>query len=464
MPSPGGTDLRYTDLAISSPGDLVFGRAPEPVSCGFGLTIGQGAVFPEVNFTLPPLALTSDTWPEAVRHYEEIAEAIVRRALALRLPGLVLELELLPPMTERPEWGAQITTLLREALQEAHESSGLPSALRVTVIDLRHASPPPRLRSGEHWEGTRASFEQCADAGAHILSIESEGGKEVSDEALLNGDIQGMVFALGVLACRDMAWLWDQISAICRGRGGVLPGGDSACAFGNTAMQLAHQRLLPETFAATVRAMTAPRSLVAFEHGAVGPSKDCAYEGPVLKAITGCPISMEGKASACAHFSPVGNIAAACCDLWSNESVQNVRLLSGFAPEVFTEILAYDCRLMNEALRRGEERCLRDLMVESDRYASPQALVLSPEASLAIAGAVVGEDSDYGRTAAAARTAVELIRTGLDEGKLAMSDVEVRWLSRIEQGLSQLPSSEGALIERMIPTYGHLFDPASYDL
>ena len=456
--------MRYTDLAISSPDDLVFGRAPKPVSCGFGLIIGQGAVFPEVNFTLPPLALTSDTWPEAVRHYEEMAEAIVRRALALRLPGLVLELELLPPMTERPEWGAQITTLLCRALQRAHQSSGLSSALRVTPIDLRYAARPPRLREGEHWEGTRASFEQCADAGAHILSIESEGGKEVSDEALLNGDIQGMVFALGVLACRDMAWLWDQISAICRGRGGVLPGGDTACAFGNTAMQLAHQRLLPETFAATVRAMTAPRSLVAFEHGAVGPSKDCAYEGPVLKAISGCPISMEGKSSACAHFSPVGNIAAACCDLWSNESVQNVRLLSGFAPEVFTEILAYDCRLMNEALRRGEERRLRDLLVESDRYLSPQALVLSPEATLAIAEAIVGEDSDYGRTAAAARTAAGLIRTALEEGRLALSNVETRWLGRIEEGLAQLPGDEGALIERMIPTYGQLFDPASYGL
>jgi methanol--5-hydroxybenzimidazolylcobamide Co-methyltransferase len=204
--------------------------------------------------------------------------------------------------------------------------------------------------------------------------------------------------------------------------------------------------------------------IVAFEHGAVGPSKDCAYEGPVLKAITGCPISMEGKAAACAHFSPVGNIAAACCDLWSNESVQNVRLLSGFAPEVFTEILAYDCRLMNEALRRGEERRLRDLMVESDRYASPQALVLSPDAALALAGAVVGEDSDYGRTAAAARAAVELIRAAVGEGKLALPDVEKRWLGRIEQGLAQLPSSEGALIERMIPTYGHLFDPTSYGL
>jgi methanol---5-hydroxybenzimidazolylcobamide Co-methyltransferase len=132
----------------------------------------------------------------------------------------------------------------------------------------------------------------------------------------------------------DVAWLWDNISSICsRGDRTVAPGGDTARGFANTAMQLAHQKMLPEVLAAVVRAMSAARSLVAFEHGAIGPSKDCAYEGPVIKAITGCPIAMEGKSATCAHFSPRGNIASAMCDLWSNESVQNVRLLSGNAPE-----------------------------------------------------------------------------------------------------------------------------------
>src|SRR6185369_249018 len=167
-------------------------------------------------------------------------------------------------------------------------------------------------------------------------------------EALVYCDIPGIVFALGVLAPLDVGWLWDRIAVHCAGTRAV-PGGDSACGFANTAMQLAHQRLLPEVLAAVVRAMSAVRSLAAFEHGAVGPSKDCAYEGPILKAITGCPISMEGKSATCAHFSPIGNIAAAMCDLWSNESVQNVRLLSGNAPEAFAEMLAYDCRLMNTA-------------------------------------------------------------------------------------------------------------------
>ena len=66
-------------------------------------------------------------------------------------------------------------------------------------------------------------------------------------------------------------------------------------------------------FAAVVRAVSAVRTLVCYECGAVGPGKDCGYENPILKAITGFPIAMEGKTAACAHLSPVGNIAAAAC-------------------------------------------------------------------------------------------------------------------------------------------------------
>jgi methanol--5-hydroxybenzimidazolylcobamide Co-methyltransferase len=210
--------------------------------------------------------------------------------------------------------------------------------------------------------------------------------------------------------------------------------------------------------------MGAARSLVAFERGAVGPSKDCAYEGPILKAIAGCPLSMEGKGAACAHFSPVGNIAASMCDLWSNESVQDVRLLSGSAPEVFAEVLVYDCRLMNESLRQGREKTLRDLLVSSDVYGSPQALVLSPEAAVAIGSAIVSERDDYRRTLKAGLAAAALIREAVDASLLSLSRPESRWLERIESTLASLPLEEGELRERVAPTYGHLYDPASYAL
>ncbi len=50
-----------------------------------------------------------------------------------------------------------------------------------------------------------AAFELCAQAGADFLAIESPAGKEVHDEAILNGDLPLSVFALGVLGARDMA-------------------------------------------------------------------------------------------------------------------------------------------------------------------------------------------------------------------------------------------------------------------
>jgi methanol--5-hydroxybenzimidazolylcobamide Co-methyltransferase len=229
-------------------------------------------------------------------------------------------------------------------------------------------------------------------------------------------------------------------------------------------MQLAGQGMLPEVLAAVVRAASAVRSLVAFSRGAVGPSKDCAYEGPVIKAITGAPISMEGKSASCAHFSPVGNIASALCDLWSNESVQNVRLLSGSAPEAFLESLAYDCRVMNQALRSGREREYRDLLVESDVHLSPQALVLSPDSTIRIAESIVRETTPYRQTCSAAREAVTLIRDAIREERLVIPKRESQWLDRIESALDSLPEKEEELIAPMIGSYGSLFTPSSYGL
>ncbi|MGA2485806.1 MAG: methyltransferase MtaB domain-containing protein [Roseiarcus sp.] len=456
--------LSYSHLAVRSADELIFGVAPKPVRCGLGLEIGAGKVYPEVNFTLPTMDMTDETWPDVCAHYEEIGRNVVARAVHLKAPGLVLEFELLPPMTERPEWGAELTGILKKHMKAANEKWGLPCALRVTPTDIREKGKPPLMRRGEPWDQLRRSFELNAAAGADILSIESIGGKEVHDKALMNGDLPGIVLGLGVLAPRDMAWLWAQIRAICDGHPGVVPGGDSACGFANTAMQLAGQKMLPEVLAAVVRAMSTVRALVAFEQGAIGPSKDCAYEGPVMKAIAGVPIAMEGKSAACAHFSPIGNIASAMCDLWSNESVQNVRLLSGNAPEVFTELLEYDCRLMNAASATGQAMALRDLFTLSDEWLSPQAVVLSPAATFEIASALVSEQDPYLRTVAAGQTAVNLLRRGVQVGKLKLGRKEEQWLGRIEKALEELPGSSEELIDQLEPQYGVFYDKKSYAL
>ncbi len=456
--------IQYNKLAVPDQANLVFGRSPRPVACGFDLRIGDGQVFPEVNFTLPAVEIDESSWARVVAHYNEIARAVVRRAFAMQVPGIVLEFELLPAMTERPEWGAEITALLHRHLREAHAEIGLKSALRVTPTDIRDQVKPPVLREGQAWERLKRSFELCVEAGADILSIESVGGKEMHDYGLMYGDVRAIVFALGVLAPRDMAWLWDRIGEACAASPRAVVGGDTACGFANTAMQLAHQRMLPEVLAAVVRAMSAVRSLVAFERGAKGPSKDCAYEGPVLKAITGCPIAMEGKSATCAHFSPLGNIAAAMCDLWSNESVQNIRLLSGSAPEAYTELLAYDCRLMNLAAAKGQALTLRDWLTQSDEGLSPQAAILSPAATLRIARAIVGETVPYRRVVAAGQEAVQILREAHKSGRPALKPRELQWLGRIAAELDSLPEKEETLLGEMVDQHGELFDRRSYGI
>jgi methanol--5-hydroxybenzimidazolylcobamide Co-methyltransferase len=160
----------------------------------------------------------------------------------------------------------------------------------------------------------------------------------------------------------------------------------------------------------------------------------------------------------------VGNIAAAMCDLWSNESVQNVRLLAGNAPEAYAELLTYDCRLMNVASARGQALILRDWLTESDETLSPQAAVLSPVATLRIAAAIVAETNPYRRTVAAGRAATAILREAHAAGRLALAPRERQWLGRIESDLSEMPEQEDTLLAVMRDEQGTLFDLKSYGL
>src|SRR5690606_9954703 len=161
--------------------------------------------------TLPDISISADTMPEIRKQYTQMIEGVCKRAVELQAPGLVVEFELLPELTLTPEWGAEITAILRATLDRYAAQEGLLCALRVTPNDIREFARPPRMRSGEYWEKMVRSFESCAAAGADLLSIESTGGKEIHDDALLYGDLPAVVFALGVLASRDMAHLWDMI-------------------------------------------------------------------------------------------------------------------------------------------------------------------------------------------------------------------------------------------------------------
>ncbi len=440
--------IQFTKLAYESVDDFVYGSCPKPVTLKNGMVIGGGMIYPEVNFTLPAMNATSETLPEAKRIYKEIIDGVLKKAYELHAPGLVVEFESLPQYTEHPEWGIEIHKILRDSMYEFEAKYGLKSALRMTPNDLREMNRPPIMRSGKYWDSMLRIFDQTAKDGADILAIESTGGKEINDEAIVNADLWTSVFALGCLGARDMKWLWSNITRIAN-ENGVIPGGDSACGFANTSMVLAEQGFIPKVYAAVMRAMVTPRALVAIENGAVGPGKDCAYENVYLKAITGTPISLEGKSAACAHFSPIGNIAAAVADLWSNESVQQVKLLSGFAPVVSTEQLIYDCRLMNTATKKGQRTWMRDLLIESDCYLDPQAYVLKPENVFKIAEEIVKMQDPFLRTLNTGRQTLEIIQQGVDKGELSLEERELSWLDRFRDQLDEIPENEEEFIEEM---------------
>ena len=175
---------------------------------------------------------------------------------------------------------------------------------------------------------------------------------------------------------------------------------------------------------------------------------------------------MEGRSAACAHLSYVGNIAQAVCDCWSNESVQNVRLLSTYAPTISLEQLAYDCRLMNTAAQSAADaRRLRDWLVESDAAANPQAWVLRPDVVLRISREIVEESTPYLRTRRAVRAAVHELKQAHNAGRLRVAPREVSWIERLEREAALLPESEQDLLQEMMESpRAEKFLPDQYGL
>src|SRR5512143_1796766 len=113
----GALPRQFKTLTIKEPADLMFRRAPRPVRCGLDLEVGAGQVYPEINFTLPPMLITTETMPRVRAIYTGIIDNVLARSRDLGLAGLMVEFEQLPPMTGEPAWGAELTGLLKSALQ-----------------------------------------------------------------------------------------------------------------------------------------------------------------------------------------------------------------------------------------------------------------------------------------------------------------------------------------------------------
>ena len=455
---------QFTSAAYQNLDDFIYGKSLYPVVLKNGMSIGGGTVYPEINFTLPTMSITKETMPEVIANYREIITGICERAKALHVPGFVAEIETLPPLTFNPEWGIEVCKTVVDIIKEFEAKHGIKGAVRITPNDIREGNDLEHMWRGRHWDVMMRTFEGCAQAGADILAVESVGGKEVHDDAIMYCDIAKSIFALSVPGCADMKNLWTEIVKIAD-RTKTVASGDTACGFANTAMVLADKNYIPRVFAATVRVVSVVRSLVALECGAKGPHKDCGYEGVYIKAITGTPISMEGRTAACAHLSPVGNIAACVADLWSNESIQNIKLLGGMAPTVSFEQLAYDCRLMNEASRRGKKEALllRDLYADSDSRLDPQAYVLRPDVVLDISKELVKVEGHYPRAKKAAALALAAIKKAQDNNALELNDKESMWLDDLAEAVDKLPQNVAEFTAGIIGDCEKL-DPKKYDM
>ncbi|MEN3203533.1 MAG: methyltransferase MtaB domain-containing protein, partial [Atribacterota bacterium] len=60
---------QFTKPSYSSSEELTFGVANNPIKLENGITIGGGTVYPEINFTLPPMTITQETMPEVLDQY-----------------------------------------------------------------------------------------------------------------------------------------------------------------------------------------------------------------------------------------------------------------------------------------------------------------------------------------------------------------------------------------------------------
>lgn len=441
----------YRSMAYSSWDEMVFGRSIYPVRCGFDLEIGAGMVHPELKYH--PRPGTEKDFDTIYHEYERMTRDILDRCIQIGLPSVVLELEHVFQLTDNPKLGKEIAHMTKWLLKEYYDKFGLKSALRVTVADIRKFEKG--YRKTEEYDKIMESFRLSAETGADILSIESTGGKEVFNYAITRQDLIGCLFAVGILGSLDMEYLWKDIVNIAK-EYNVIPGGDTDCAHSNSAMFLAGgftSNELSHVFSALIRPIGGARSLVAFDVGAKGPDKDCGYEGPIIKAITGCPISMEGKGCACAHSDLMGNVSAAVCDLWSNEAVQYGEMFGGSTPAVFTEILGYDVAQMNSAIRLGTEKILRDIFIESDELRDPQAYVISPRIAYSIGSSIVGGKDYYERSLFALSRAYEELEGAVKENRLSLSKNERETLQECGKIIEQLPESGDRFISECIKRY-----------
>jgi methanol--5-hydroxybenzimidazolylcobamide Co-methyltransferase len=447
------TVTRYTKMAYANADEMTFGRAKFPVKAGLGLEIGAGLTIPELNYAPRPQAGVSKE--ALVKEYERITRDAMGRIVQIGAPAVCLESEHVQQMSNNPSWGAAVAHAQKTIMEEFHEEYGVKCALRHTIGDIREDRDLLALR-GKKNDTMLEAFDQCAAQGADLLSIETMGGKEVFDYAIIRDDTAGILFGIGVLGTSDMEFVWQNIVNIAK-KNKIVAAGDTDCAQANTAMFIAGGLLdknLAHTTAIVARCISAARTLAAYESGATGPGKDCGYENSIIKSIAGIPITQEGKSSTCAHSDIMGNLTMQVCDMWSNESVEYHGEFGGTTVQCWVESLAYDCALMNTALRTGNEKLLRDLLTLSDKYRDPQGYVLAYDNAFRVGEAIAKNGNDtYLRSKAAAETCCAILDEGVKGGKLVLTKFEQNALNAVKKDLAALPAEKAKFVDQCLAKY-----------
>jgi methanol--5-hydroxybenzimidazolylcobamide Co-methyltransferase len=452
---------KITQMAYASGEEMMFGTAKHPVTTKRGIEIGGGFVHPEV---VPhPRPGSEKTMKTLLREYEKANGDALERMVVCGMPTLQIENEHIFQMTNNPKWGGEIAAQSAKQMDEYLEKYGLKASYRATIADLRKPDMV-NMRDCDYVRNMIESFKECAKY-ADILSIETMGGKEVFDHSVIRNDIAGMLFGIGILGAADMEWMWPQIVEIAKDAG-CIAGGDTNCSEANTAMFMAGGMIskdVPHVMGALCRAFAASRTLVAYECGATGPTKDCAYEDPIIKAMSGVPISTEGKTSACAHSDLAGNLIGAVTDLWSNEAVEYHDMFGATTTSVFAEILGYDCAQFNSAIELGYQEQLKEILVNSDMYRDSHSLILAPNNAWEVGNAIVSnrEKGNYASARAGALKAGEIIN---NDEKMKLTALEQSALDNAMRDLEALPDAEGDFIDMCLDKYKNVkgFNPASY--
>lgn len=456
----------YTAMENASADDMVFGQTKHPVKMGLDQVMGGGEVVP--NIKVAPAEGSEESIDGLEATSKNIAFAATQRAAAIGLPAMQIETEHVQQQSISEEASIRCTATTWEQLEELHDKYGTKVSLMSTIADMREEENG--LRGSDLDVAMDTSFEACAQNGASMLCIETIGGKVVSDYGIQRGDARAILYGIGVLGSIDMEYMWTKIVDIAK-RNNITPGGDTDCAQANTAMFLAGgltDKNVAHTLAAVARAIAGARSLVAIECGAEGPTKDCGYENPIVKAIASVPICAEGKNATCAHSDLMGNLAAGVCDVWSNESVYNREEMGGPTPGVWLQSLGYECALMNTATQIGTNKELRDTYVLADKYRDPQGVILAYDNAYKIGEAITADGEDiYLRSLAAGMKAMDLINEAVDEKRIYLTRFERDTLDSTYKTFEQLPETQDKFVKTCIKRYGRKVkehDPSQYEL